>query len=413
MRRSVRALAFALCAVYRRYAATAERSGNRRGDAQTPPKTAPALHDDPTIGASTIRRLRCHVCVSVSVADRIATRAVSRAKMFSLPVGRRCRLSHTRGASSATCRRRRSRDGIATNSKRSRARCDAHRYRHRPMSSSLRYVTRSRSPQQEAMRRSSSLRRDNPTYTSMQRAERYHRSAGRAVRSILHAISSRQEANANDFMQCAADLVLRATDPIPSDPLARSSSALEAPVRERAIRALREGEAREDVWFVTTPHEYQRYLHQLIAFEINTFEAVSRHIAEFSSMPWEFHWDMACQIRDELSHLEMWLERSHMRTVTLGLDPLSTHEFAVCRGHGLLGRLALLERLIEASALDALVLSRCFWEMRHDRVMVGYIDRVQSDEICHVRQGNKWLRRLCRDDEQILSLVEKIRGGVS
>ncbi len=251
---------------------------------------------------------------------------------------------------------------------------------------------------------------DDPTSATMRNAERYHRSARRAVRSVLHAPSGDAESGANDLARLAAGAVLRAGDVIPTDPLVRSSAELDAPARERAIRALREGEAREDVWFVTSPVEYERYLHQLIAFEINTFEAVSRHIAEFASMPWEFHWDMACQIRDEVAHLEMWLERLARANGRLGRDPLSTHEFAVCRRHALPGRLALLERVIEASALDALALSRCFWETRRDPVMVGYIDRVQSDEIRHVRHGNKWLRRLCHDDQELLSLVERSEG---
>ncbi|MBI3768544.1 MAG: DUF455 family protein [Deltaproteobacteria bacterium] len=177
------------------------------------------------------------------------------------------------------------------------------------------------------------------------------------------------------------------------------------PERERAIRALRCGEAHEEMWFVSEAAEYQQYLHQLIAFEINTFEAVSRHIAEFAWMPWEFHWDMACQIRDELQHLEMWLDRLPCAGGRLGQWPLSVHEFAVCAGHELPGRIALLERLIESSALDSLDLNVCLWETRGDRTMVAYLSRVQIDEIGHVRQGNKWLRRLCADDHEIVALV--------
>jgi uncharacterized ferritin-like protein (DUF455 family) len=193
----------------------------------------------------------------------------------------------------------------------------------------------------------------------------------------------------------------------PRTDLARTSTPLREPERECAIRALREGEAREDVWFVSCPAEYRQYLHQLIAFEINTFEAVSRHVAEFAWMPWEFHWDMVCQIRDELQHLEMWLERLPRAGGRLGQFALSTHEFAVCTGHELPARIALLERLVESSALDSLDLNRCLWESRGDTVMVAYLNRVQIDEIGHVRQGNKWLRRLYADDGEIVALVDR------
>lgn len=188
---------------------------------------------------------------------------------------------------------------------------------------------------------------------------------------------------------------------------ARSRPPLYAPAREYAIRALRCGEAREDVWFVSDAADYRRYLHQLVAFEINTFEACSRHIAEFAWMPWEFHWDMARQIRDELRHLEMWLERLPHAGGMLGEWPLGLHEFAICAGHDLPGRVALLERLVEAAALDGLDLNRCLWESRGDRVMVAYLRRVQDDEIGHVRRGNKWIRWLCADDAEIAAVVDR------
>jgi uncharacterized ferritin-like protein (DUF455 family) len=89
------------------------------------------------------------------------------------------------------------------------------------------------------------------------------------------------------------------------------------------------------------------------------------------------------------------------------MHPLNAHEFVACIGHELAGRVALLERLIESSALDSLVLNRCMWESRGDSVMVACLDRVQADEIRHVRNGNKWLRRLCGTDAELVALVEQ------
>jgi uncharacterized ferritin-like protein (DUF455 family) len=195
------------------------------------------------------------------------------------------------------------------------------------------------------------------------------------------------------------------------DIIARTSAEVVEPVRERAIAALRSGEVREEAWFVSSPADESRYLHQLIAFEINTFEAVSRHIAEFAGMPWEFHWDMASQIHDELTHLEMWLERLARTGGRLGHHPLSTHEFRVCTGQHLSGRLALLERLVEASALDSLDLHRCLWSVRANAIMVAYLNRVQIDEIGHVRRGNKWLRRLCGGDREVQFLVDRAEAA--
>ncbi len=200
---------------------------------------------------------------------------------------------------------------------------------------------------------------------------------------------------------------LRLGAPVANDAVARRTSVtLDTPARERAIRGLAFGEAHAETWFVSSPAEHEQYLHQLVAFEINTFEAVSRHVAEYADMPWEFQWDMACQIRDELAHLEMWLERIATIGARLGRHALSTHEFAVCAGESLTGRLSLLERLIESAALDALDLNRCLWETRADATMVAYLQQVQRDEIAHVRQGNKWLRRLCPDDAELLRMID-------
>jgi uncharacterized ferritin-like protein (DUF455 family) len=191
---------------------------------------------------------------------------------------------------------------------------------------------------------------------------------------------------------------------------ARTSAAVTEPARGRVIAALRAAEACEEVWFVESREDESRYLHQLVAFEINTFEAVSRHIAEFGGMPWEFHWDMACQIRDEVVHLGLWLDRLGKMGLRLGQHPLGLHEFTVCAGHSLAGRLALLERLVEASALDSIDLHRCLWASRGDAAMMAYFERVQLDEIGHVRSGNKWLRRLC-DDDELRCLVDQAEAS--
>jgi uncharacterized ferritin-like protein (DUF455 family) len=210
-----------------------------------------------------------------------------------------------------------------------------------------------------------------------------------------------------ELHDAAAGFALEVSAPSASASTARTASALTDPAREQVIRALRRGEAREEVWFVADAHDHRRYLHQLIAFEISTFEACSRHIAEFASMPWRFHFDVAGQIRDELRHLEMWLERLPHAGGRLGEWPLSAYEYAVCAGHDLPARIGLLERLVESSALDALDLHRCLWETRDDRVMTAYLAQVQLDEIGHVRLGNRWLRRLCTEDAEIARLVTR------
>jgi uncharacterized ferritin-like protein (DUF455 family) len=188
---------------------------------------------------------------------------------------------------------------------------------------------------------------------------------------------------------------LRCVERIGGDPCREARAVVTVPERERTIRALRTGEAHLDTWMVSSDPDVQRYLHQMIGFEITAFEVASRQIADFPEMPWEFHRDLAIQVRDELAHLEMWLDRLPYCHGRLGQFPLSSLEFDFCMSSNLPARLALLQRLLEGFALEALDVNRLLWEGRGDRVMVAYVARVQADEIMHVRRGNKWLRWLC------------------
>jgi len=184
------------------------------------------------------------------------------------------------------------------------------------------------------------------------------------------------------------------------------------PERDRAIRALRRGERRHEQWVVTSRRDEQQYLHQMIAFEIAAFEAVGRHVAEFPEMPWAFQRDMAVQVRDELSHLLLWTERLASRGGRLGAYALSALEFDACAGAGLSDRLALLQRLIEGGALEALDLNRALWESRGDPRMVACVVRVQRDEIRHVRQGNRWLRWLAGDEPTLRDTVARAEDAM-
>ena len=195
-------------------------------------------------------------------------------------------------------------------------------------------------------------------------------------------------------------------EPLAIDPCERLPTAVTTPRRDHAIRALRPGEMQVENWMVSSDRDVEQYLHQMIGFELAAFEVVSRQIAEFPEMPWEFHQDMATQIRDEVTHLRMWLARLPRCRGRLGRFPLSAFEFHVCSGSDLSARLALLQRLIEGFGLEALDLNRLLWDSRGDEDMVAYIARLQMDEIVHVRQGNKWLRWLCGSEPALEAIAD-------
>ncbi len=179
------------------------------------------------------------------------------------------------------------------------------------------------------------------------------------------------------------------------------------PAREPSIQAQACGEVRPEDWLGSGEREHHQYLHQLIGFEIVAFETVGRQIADFPTMPWAFHSDLAMQIRDEYRHLLMWLERLRRRGGRLGDFRLCSLEFDLCAGQPLAARLALFQRLVEGFALEALDLNRLLWEARGDVVMLDYIERVQLDEVMHVRKGNEWLRWLCGEEQNITAVVTR------
>ena len=186
-----------------------------------------------------------------------------------------------------------------------------------------------------------------------------------------------------------------------------TTSEVLKPARECSIRAQGCGEVCPEEWLGSGERQHHQYLHQMIAFEVGAFETVGRQIADFPWMPWAFQRDMAMQIRDECRHLLMWLERLRRRGGRLGDFRLCTVEFDLCAGQPLAGRLALLQRIVEGFALEALDLNRLLWESRGDLVMVDYIERVQLDEVMHVRKGNEWLRWLCGDEQEISSAATR------
>jgi uncharacterized ferritin-like protein (DUF455 family) len=252
------------------------------------------------------------------------------------------------------------------------------------------------------------LRAEHDARAAARRVARsHHRFAARRRRARRHPCDRRELAYcANVARLSPAIATLTPGTPIASDPCAPARTPVTCPNREHTIRALRPGEMRLENWMVRSRCDIQQYLHQMIGFEIAAFESVSRQIADFPDMPWEFQRDMAAQIRDELAHLEMWLDRLPHYEGRLGQFPLSAFEFDVSAGSSLSGRLAVLQRIMEGFALEALELNRVLWESRDDDVMVTYVTRVQRDEVVHVRQGNKWLRWVCGLDAELDTVAD-------
>jgi len=246
-------------------------------------------------------------------------------------------------------------------------------------------------------------------HVAARRAARFYRRVAAAGRRTLRR-GSLGSADVSYLRRveglCGCLTTLRCGERIGSDPCRRPQAMVTVPQRERTIRALRTGEAHLENWMASSDRDVQQYLHQMIGFEITAFEVASRQIADFPDMPWEFHRDLAMQVRDELAHLEMWLDRLPHCRGRLGQFPLSGMEFDFCVSFQLPARLALLQRLLEGFALEALDVNRLLWESRGDAVMVAYVTRVQADEIMHVRRGNKWLRWLCRTEPTLEATVD-------
>lgn len=140
-------------------------------------------------------------------------------------------------------------------------------------------------------------------------------------------------------------------------------------------------------------------IHAIAHIELNAIDLAADIVWRFHGLPAEFYRDWITVLREEAMHFR--LLRAHLQAHGFDYGDFPAHnglwQMAEKTKGDLLARLALVPRTLEARGLDA---SPAVKEklVRAGDVRGGEIlDIILRDEIGHVRIGNHWYARVCRD----------------
>lgn len=139
----------------------------------------------------------------------------------------------------------------------------------------------------------------------------------------------------------------------------------------------------------------------LMSLEIPTVEACSRNLCDFSEVPLEFIEGMGIQIYDEARHAESCYHRILELGGEIGAYAADMQIWEMATGLDLVHRLAVHQRIGESIGIDGALWSINDLVKVGDLVTANLYRYVALDEIAHVHIGNKWIRRLCKDDMQV------------
>lgn len=145
----------------------------------------------------------------------------------------------------------------------------------------------------------------------------------------------------------------------------------------------------------------------LMATEIPTIEVCCGMLRDFPDMPWDFVSDMGRQLWDEARHAEACIERLHEAGGRIGDLPVDHRNWRLSADHPLPVRLAVHQRIGEWLGVDAAIAWIDRLAGQGDVRTTTLLAFIAEDEIGHVAIGNRWLRRLCGDDDAAVWAVHR------
>ncbi len=138
-------------------------------------------------------------------------------------------------------------------------------------------------------------------------------------------------------------------------------------------------------------------IHALCHIEFTAINLALDAAWRFRDLPDDYLGDWLRVASDEARHFG--LLRAHLRSLAYDYGDFPAHaglwDMARRTAHDPLVRMALVPRVLEARGLDATppIMERL--RTIGDRVALGILDIVLSDEITHVAVGDRWFRHLC------------------
>ncbi|XP_049851726.1 uncharacterized protein HI_0077-like [Schistocerca gregaria] len=161
-------------------------------------------------------------------------------------------------------------------------------------------------------------------------------------------------------------------------------------------------------------------LHCLAHVELNAIDVVWDTILRFrsepSALPLSFYMDMVSIAADEARHFTLLCARLRAKNLSYGSLPAHTGlwEYAEKTKYDFKGRIATMQLVQEARALDSWDRLVTKFKSQGDLESSRIIDQICREEIDHVKKGLYWFNWICRKEnlDSVLTFRECVRSYV-
>lgn len=138
-------------------------------------------------------------------------------------------------------------------------------------------------------------------------------------------------------------------------------------------------------------------MHAVAHIEFNAVNLALDAAYRFRGMPVDYYRDWIKVASDEVRHFEMLVKRLQQLGSDYGAMPAhgGMWEMSVATDYDIGVRMALVPRVLEARGLD--VTPAMIEKLSHhgDHQTVAILEQILSEEIDHVRIGNRWFKAVC------------------
>jgi hypothetical protein len=181
----------------------------------------------------------------------------------------------------------------------------------------------------------------------------------------------------------------------------------------KSAPSLDHGEVEPPFWFSADREDFRVYdaadewsiegfrhkFHQLLYGEVETTDRMGKMLAEFPDLPWDMRLDLAHQMWDEARHIEIVAKAVEEELGgELGYGPWSLVWWWMQNETDPLRRIAVTNCWAEANLMNTLKEWRVRAAERGYARIAELSDYLQADELTHVKDATKWVRRLTDAD---------------
>lgn len=178
------------------------------------------------------------------------------------------------------------------------------------------------------------------------------------------------------------------------------------PAREACFTVVQTGAEMVDFHEGMSEVARRERLHRHMNNEMGSLENAAQALVDFPDTHWDLRMQLARQCFDESRHVEGLYRRLQALGGHKGEFPIANFEWAVANTQdSLAARLAIENRTFEAGQMDLLGDLRKLWRAGGDEETAVLLESILADEVNHVRFGNRWIKRLAREDGRVVLKV--------